>query len=83
MNYNDTLRERKLERMLIKKLGKRDPSCYVYMSGVLYKGVIRICYYWNEGRHRKSYENIYLPEILNMNDEEITEMFFLDWVFRR
>lgn len=83
MNYNDTSREIKLERMLIKKLGKRDPVCYVYMSGEVYKEVVRICYYWSEGGKRTLYANIYPSEIINMSDEEITEMFFLDWVFRR
>lgn len=82
MNYNDTSRETKLERMLIKKLGKGNATCYVDMNGELYKEVVRICYYWSEGGERTSYANIYPPEIINMSDEEITEMFFLDWVFR-
>ena len=81
MNDDLMMREVALEDKIMSRIGKAQNRCYAYMSGLHYKDV-RICYYWNDEGGRRLFEKVYPLKITEMTDEEITEMFFLDWVFR-
>jgi hypothetical protein len=52
------------------------------MTGVHCKEGVRIRYYWADRGGWILFEKVYPFKITEMGDEEITEMFFLDWVFR-
>lgn len=73
-------REQTIRKMIQEKIGGGKPRCFVSL-GRVYSDLVGISYFWNDSTGRREFMKYYPISTAKLSEEEIAEMFLMDWVF--